>query len=358
MKKALSLAVLLAVVSVSTAVAATPPLVKEEIDRLVASFLPPCPDPVKISSEPLSMTLGNGLRASIVRVDSTNGWCATQMLALATPSKTYFLGVPWILNGLSGTPAEKIRQFAWTRMQDTVEAKVAMAPRKDGFLPVVVEEKTEFGKIRMSGVVDTEGTIFIPGDVRALTGNAAQTRLDALKAVAGKAPYKGPAAAKVTVYEFSDFQCPACKRTADLGDKIAREFGDKVRFVRLDLPLMGNHPWAFPAALAARAIWKQNPQAFWAFKSEVYENQENLDAFKIEDFARGFAKANGLDVTRFDADVQSAALKEEILASVSAARSVQVNGTPSFLVDGVQVIPGDNGRQLLEAIRAKVAAAR
>ena len=59
-----------------------------------------------------------------------------------------------------------------------------------------------------------------------------------------------------------------------------------------------------------------------------------------------------------DADVQSAALKEEILASVSAARSVQVNGTPSFLVDGVAVIPGENGRQLLEAIRAKVAAAR
>ncbi|HEU5163171.1 MAG TPA: thioredoxin domain-containing protein [Thermoanaerobaculia bacterium] len=358
MKKALSLAVLLAVSAVSTAAAATPPLIKEEVDKLVASFLPPCPDPVKISSEPLGVTLGSGLRASVVRIDSANGWCATQVLALATSSKTYFLGVPWVLAGLSGTPAEKIRQFAWTRMNDSVEAKVAMAPRKDGFLPVVVEEKTEFGRIKMSGVVDMAGTIFIPGDVRSLTANGAQLRLDALKAIAGKAPYKGPATAKVIVYEFSDFQCPACKRSADLGDKIAKEFGEKVRFVRLDLPLMGNHPWAFPAALMARAIWKQNPEAFWTFKREVYENQENLDAFKIDDFARGFAKANGLDVARFDADVQSAALKEEILASISAARSVQVNGTPSYLVDGVAVIPGENGRQLLEAIRAKVAAAR
>jgi protein-disulfide isomerase len=356
MKKALPLAALLAVALASAAAAATPPLVKEEVDRLVAGFLPPCPDPIKVSAEPLGVDLGSGLRASIIRIDSANGWCATQLLGLATPSKTFYLGAPWLLANLSGSPAEKIRQFAWTRLNDTVEAKVAMAPRKDGFLPVVVEEKTEFGKIRINGVVDPAGTIFLPGDVRPLGGDLARTRLDLLKAVAGKAPYKGPATARVTVYEFSDFQCPACARTAEYGEKIAKEFGEQVRVVRLDLPLVGSHPWAFPAALASRAIWKQNPEAFWTFKREVYASQANLDAFKIEDFARGFAKANGLDVSRFDADMKSAALKEEILSSISAARTIQINGTPTFLVDGVAVIPGDDGRLLLEAVRRKLAA--
>jgi protein-disulfide isomerase len=356
MKNALSLAALLAVALASTAAAATPPLVKEEVDRLVAGFLPPCPDPIKVSSEPLQVTLGSGLRASIIRIDSSNGWCATQLLGLATSSKTYSLGAPWILAGLTGSPADKIRQFAWTRLQDTVEAKVAMAPRKDGLLPVVLEEKTEFGTIRVSGVVDPGGTIFIPGDVRPLTGDPARGRLDLLKPVAGKAPYKGPATAKVTVYEFSDFQCPACARAAGYGETIVKEFGDKVRFVRLDLPLVGSHPWAFPAALASRAIWKQSPDAFWTFKREIYANQANLDAFRIEDFARSFAKENGLDVSRLDADLRSAALKEEILASISAARTIQINGTPSFLVDGVAVIPGDDGRLLLEAVRKKLSA--
>ncbi len=356
MKNALLIAALVAVSAASTAAAATPPLAKEEVDLVVASFLPPCPDPVKITAEPLGVDLGSGIRASVVRVDSTNGWCATQMLALGTSSKTYYLGVPWILAGLSGSPAEKIRQFAWTRMQDTVEAKVAMAPRKDGLLPVVVEEKTEFGKIRLTGVVDSAGTVFIPGDVRPLAGDAARGRLDLLRPVVAKSPYKGAATAKVMVYEFSDFQCPACKRAAEYGEKITKEFGDKVHFVRVDLPLMGSHPWAFPAAVMARAVWKQNPEAFWAFKRELYENQENLDAFKVEDFARGFVKANGLDVSRFDADVQSAAIRDEILASVGASRTVQINGTPTYLVDGVQVIPGENGKLLIDAVRKKVTA--
>lgn len=356
MKKALFFAAAVALALSQAAPAATPPLVKEEIDRVVAAFLPPCPDPVKVSAEGLPVTLGSGLRASVVRVDSPNGWCATQMLAVATNANTYYLGVPWILAGLTGSPADRIKQFAWTRMQDTVEAKVAMAPRKDGFLPVIVEETTEFGKVRISGIVDREGTLFIPGDVRSLSTDASRSRLDALKPIVGKSPFKGPDAAKVTVVEFSDFQCPACKRSAEYGEKIAKEFGGKVRFVRVDLPLISAHPWAFPAAVMARAIWKQNPEAFWDFKREVYQNQEQLDAFRIEDFARGFVKANGLDVTRFNADVQSAAVREEILASVSAARTVQINGTPTYLVDGTQVIPGEDGKLLLETVRRRLAA--
>lgn len=356
MKKAFVIAVVAAAGLVQAAAAATPPLVKEEVDRVVASFLPPCPDPVKISSEPLQVTLGQGLRASVVRIDSQNGWCATQMLALATNAKTYYLGVPWVLAGLTGSPAERIKQFAWTRLQDTVEAKVAMAPRKDGLLPVVVEEKTEFGTIRTTGVVDRDATVFIPGDVRPLAADASRVRLDALKAVVAKSPSKGAATARVTVYEFSDFQCPACKRTAEYGDRIAKEFGDGVRFVRIDLPLINSHPWAFSAAVMARAIWKQNPGAFWDFKRELYQNQEKLDLFKLEDFALGFVKANGLDATRFNADVQSAAVRDEILTSISAGRTIQVNGTPTYLVDGTQVIPGEDGKLLLDAIRKRLAA--
>jgi protein-disulfide isomerase len=356
MKKAFLLVAVVVMGLVQSAGAATPPLVKGEVDQLVASFLPPCPDPVKISSEPLQVTLGSGLRASVIKVDSQNGWCATQLLALATTAKTYYLGVPWVLAGLTGSPAERIRQFAWTRLQDTVEAKIAMAPRKDGLLPVVVDEKTEFGTIRTTGVIDRDATVFIPGDVRALGLDAARARLDALKAVAAKSPSKGPAAPKVTVYEFSDFQCPACKRSAEYGDKIVKEFGDKIRFVRLDLPLINAHPWAFPAAVMSRAIWKQNPEAFWDFKRELYQNQEHLDAFKVEDFARGFVKANGLDVTRWGADVQSAAVRDEILGSISAARTLQINGTPTYLVDGTQVIPGEDGKLLVDAIRKRVGA--
>ncbi|HVR42418.1 MAG TPA: thioredoxin domain-containing protein [Thermoanaerobaculia bacterium] len=350
-------AVLLALLALAPLVPAqaAPELTKAEIDRITATLLPPCPDPTQVRTEPLGMDLGGGLRATVVRVESENPWCNTQMLALGTRAETYFLGAPWLLGGGTGSTAQKIRQFAWQRMNDTVEARIESAPRKDGLLGATVEQKTEFGIVRLRGAVDPEGTIFIPGELHPLDANLAKNRLDRLGPVVEKAPWRGSRSAAVTVYEFSDFQCPSCKRTRDYATKVISEFGDKVRYVRVDMPLIGSHPWAFPAAVFGRAIWKQNPEAFWEYKNEVYESQEQLNAFTLEDFTRGFVRERGLDLARFDSDVASPTIREEILAGLGASRSLQINATPTFLVDGSQVVPGEDAKNLLEAVRKRIA---
>lgn len=353
MKNALLIAAATALVFTSTASAA-PQLLKEEVDRLVARMLPACPDPTTVTTQNFPIELGEGLRATIVRIQSSNAWCTNQVLAVASNANTYFLGYPWVLDGYKGTPAEKIRQFAWARLQDTVEPTLG-AIRKDGFYPVTLDQKTEYGLLRTTGLVDRSGTIFLPGELRPINAALASDRLDKLRPIAERSPWKGSREAKVTVYEFSDFQCPACKHTTGFGEKLVAEFGDRVRVVRLDLPLMNSHPWAFPAAVMGRAIWKQNPQAFWDYKDEIYDNQDTLNVFSLEDFARGFAKANGLDVGRFDADVASATLRNEILNSVGTAKNLQINGTPTFLVDGDVILPGNDAKNLIETVRTKVA---
>lgn len=352
MKNTLLLAAAAALVFSSPATAA-PELLREEVDRLVQRMVPACPDPATVTTRNLPMELGQGLRAAIVRIESQNPWCGNQFLAVASSANTYFIGSPWIFDGLKGSPAEKIRQFAWSRLQESVEPRLG-ALRKDGFYPVTLDQKTEYGILQTSGLVDQAGTIFLPGELRPLTAALPTDRLEKLRPIAERSPWTGSREAKVTVYEFSDFQCPACKRTTALTDKLLSEFGDQVRVVRLDLPLMNSHPWAFPAALMGRAIWKQNPQAFWQYKKEIYENQESLNAFTLEDFARGFAKEQGLDVSRYEADVASATLRNEILNSVGAARSLQINATPSFLVNGEMVVPGEDGKNLIAAVRAKL----
>ncbi|HUP64765.1 MAG TPA: thioredoxin domain-containing protein [Thermoanaerobaculia bacterium] len=340
----------------STTFAATPGLTKDEVEKLIAATLPACPAPTKVSTEPLTATLGKGIRATIVKVESANPWCNAHALAVATQAKGYFLGSPWILAGMEGTPAEKIRAFAWNRLQDTVEPKVESKPRADGFHAVTLLEKTESGVIRTSGVVDPEGTIYLPAEPRPLGFEAWRDRLEKLKPIVERAPAKGAVAAKVVVYEFSDFQCPSCKRSMDYGEKISKEFGSAVRFARVDFPLMGSHPWAYPAAVMGRAIWKQNPDAFWTYKNEVYENQSSLNVFMLEDFARGFVKDHGLDPARFASDIESRTILDEILNGVGVARGLGIQGTPTFMVDGVVIIPGDDGKLLFDAIRKKVAA--
>lgn len=326
-----------------------------EVDRLVASYLPACPDPVKVTTEPLEAKLGWGLRASIIRVESENPWCGDQLLGVATRANTYALAMPWVLAASSGTtPEAKIRDFAWTRLQSSVEVSIGTARRADGLVPVTVTEKTEAGPVKIEGVVDPEVTIFLPGSPMKLDADAAAARIEKLAPLLAGAPSRGAANGKVVVYEFSDFQCPACGRASTFADALLAELGESVRYVRVDLPLISSHPWAFPAALMGRAIHQQSPAAFWEFKKAVYESQSDLNAFTIEEFARGFVMTHELDEAKFGEAILSGKLRDEILAAVGAARTLGIGGTPAFFVDGRPVVPGADGKGLIEAARKAI----
>src|SRR5205823_6630107 len=123
-----------------------------------------------------------------------------------------------------------------------------------------------------------------------------------------------------------------------------------VRYVRFDMPLISMHPWAFSAAVAGRAIYRQKPELFWTFKEQIYDNQEKLTAFTIDDFLRGFAHDHDLDMTKFDADVASAEVKNDILSGVAAAFSNDIRATPTYLVNGVAVDPGNDGKALADYV--------
>ena len=122
-----------------------------------------------------------------------------------------------------------------------------------------------------------------------------------------------------------------------------------MRYVRYDLPLSG-HPWAFPAALVGRAIYRQKPDLFWDYKKAVYENQENLSAFMFWDWARGWAEDHELDLAKYDADLNNADIKAEILKGAGTAFSNDVRSTPTYMVNGIMVDPGDEGKALAEYI--------
>src|SRR5205085_3969240 len=127
---------------------------------------------------------------------------------------------------------------------------------------------------------------------------------------------------------------------------ILAKYGDQVRYIRYDLPLLTTHPWAFAAALAGRAIYRQDPKAFWEYKKQIYANQDKLTAFTFDDFARGFAEDHSLDLKRYDADLASDEVKTDILNGVGLAFSSDVRATPTYMVNGVYVDPGDEGKAL------------
>jgi protein-disulfide isomerase len=141
------------------------------------------------------------------------------------------------------------------------------------------------------------------------------------------APVRGPESAPVSIVEFSDFQCPFCRRVTPTMSQLRADYGDKVRIVFKNLPL-SIHPKAPAAHAAAEAAHRQGK--FWEMHDRIFANQGQLEP---EVFER-YAKEIGLDMKQYRADVASSEVKERIAKDVAEARSLGVTGTPGFFING------------------------
>jgi protein-disulfide isomerase len=143
-------------------------------------------------------------------------------------------------------------------------------------------------------------------------------------------PVKGNANAKVTITVFSDFQCPFCSRVEPTLAQIAKEYGDKVKFVWRNMPLPF-HENAPGAAEAAHEAFAQKGNAgFWAMHDKLFENQKALTRPDLDKYAQEL----GLDMGKFKAAMDSHKHKSVVDADIAVSKQVGVNGTPAFTING------------------------
>jgi protein-disulfide isomerase len=321
--------------------------VDPKLDRAVRDSVPVCPE-LKITYDELPLKLPQRFTGALVNMKSSRPSCDGALAAVLSPTGGFFLGAPWLIEGEEGsTIEEKLKAFTWRNMQENMSVSIDHANRTDdGLYPTTLFQTTENGKMPMDGELDPAGRLFFFGHFRRIKDDVRAQRVKAFDAFMPHLPAKGAAAgAPVTIVEFSDFQCPSCKRSSGYADAILAKYGTKVHYVRYDLPL-SMHPWAFSAALAGRAVFRQKPELFWEYKKTVYANQENLNAFAFWDWARGWAEDHELDMKKFDVDVASDEIKSEILRGAGAAFSNEVRATPTFMINGAMVDAGDEGKSL------------
>ncbi len=158
-----------------------------------------------------------------------------------------------------------------------------------------------------------------------------------------ESPRKGPADAKVTIMEISDFQCPFCSKVGPTLKQIAEAYPKDVAVVWKNNPL-SFHAQATPAALAAMAAGKQGK--FWEMHDKVFANQQSLN----DESFKKWAGELGLDAAKFDADRADPKLKAQILNEQSAAVALGQGGTPAFLINGKAL----SGAQPFEAFKTEI----
>ena len=160
------------------------------------------------------------------------------------------------------------------------------------------------------------------------------------------APVKGPPESKVSIVEFSDFECPFCRRAVGPLEKLREHYN--VALYYKFYPLRHSHP---NAEGAARAAWAAHQQGkFWPMHDLLFANQHDLEWSSVLKYA---AKA-GLDTKKFEADVRSEASKTGVDADEKAGEAAQVDGTPTFFVNGRK---GETLHQVEEMVRDGLAAA-
>jgi NhaA family Na+:H+ antiporter len=147
---------------------------------------------------------------------------------------------------------------------------------------------------------------------------------------------RGNADAKVTLEEFGDFQCPSCGVYYGELKKIEDENGQRLRVIFREYPLYPNHKYGLLAAQAAEAAGMQD--RFWEMHDKLYENQKAWsDAKDAQPIFLDYANQIGLDVDRFNRDLDGVAVGSRITLDGIRAHSLGVVGTPTIFINGKEV---------------------
>lgn len=158
-------------------------------------------------------------------------------------------------------------------------------------------------------------------------------------------PSIGPENAKITIVEFSDFECPYCKKSQEVNRRLREKYKDQIKWVFRDFPLPF-HPDAMYAHMAANCAISEGK--YWDVFNVLFENSGNLAQANVDYLV---TKA-GVDKSKYAACIKnSSTLKAEIDSDIQDGQKVGVSGTPAFFINGIFVsgaLPFESFEEIIE----------
>jgi protein-disulfide isomerase len=171
-------------------------------------------------------------------------------------------------------------------------------------------------------------------------------------------PVRGNAASKVTIINFDDFQCPFCSRMhATLFPNLFKAYGDRVKVIYKDYPLIEIHPWAMHAAIDGNCLAEQSNEAYWQYADYVHGNQKQVaggnraEAFlNLDKAAQEQGAKYQLDQPKLAACMQKQD-ESAVRASMAEGDKLGVDSTPTLFVNGERLsgaIPEEEMRKIID----------
>ncbi len=277
--------------------------------------------------------------------------CFTLLGLLAT----VLAAMPALIAQAPTQPAtrDKIIRYVRERFNFPDSVKITMTDLRESVYPDFLETTitVDDGKDKRSQpfFVSKNARYLVDGSIFNLGGDSREEilRLISLE----DQPTQGPANAPVTLVEYSDLQCPVCARLQEeLETDIVPKYGNKLRVVFKEFPLVTIHDWALTGAIAAQCAYQIDPSKYVAFRSAVFKNQESLSAEHARDMLLHFGAEAGIDNLKLAACIDSRDSLSRVEANMHEGEALGITQTPTTFINGRVLVGGPPSTDIYKLI--------
>jgi len=267
---------------------------------------------------------------------------AVSAVAQSAPKKSTSAATPAATTKASNAPSEEtVKEFLRHSFGYDPNLKFSVAEIKPAADPSISEVTVVLnapdGQQVMKLFVTPDQKFAISGDFIPFGADPYAPARDKLKAANG--PTRGPANAAVTIVEFGDLQCPACKRAQPTIEKLLTDVPN-AKLVFQQFPLVQIHKWAMTAAMYGLCVARQNNDAYFKFIDTVYQHQDELQQQTEEQVTpklKEYAGDSGVNADQVQHCTTDPAISADINKSLALGREMDITGTPTLFIGGRKI---------------------
>ncbi|HXH51720.1 MAG TPA: thioredoxin domain-containing protein [Terriglobia bacterium] len=308
------------------------------------------PDAVKLSVAPFQDSEYTGFYKTVISVD--DGKEKKAQPALITKDGRYMVlgsvvvASPTAQRNIAANASatnRKIVDFVRTQFKVPAEVKLTVGPFHDSDFADFYES-TIYGqqgagtkKPATPAYMTKDGRYAVIGSVYNL-GSDPRREAESTISLRNQ-PTVGPADAQVTIVEFADLECPTCAEMQKfIETQLIPKYGNKVRVVFKEFPLVTIHDWSLQAAIANECGYEQNPATYVRYRSIIFESQGMINAANVRQLLLDFGQRVGLNQLKLSVCIDSKASLPRVEADMQEGRKLGIMSTPTTFINGTPVV--------------------
>ena len=315
------------------------------------------PDTVKVTAAPFQSTNFPGFLSSVITT-TDDGKEPKNTPVFVTDDRHYL--ILGLLYALGADPKSEIARDVREQIKSPETVTVTVGPFHNSgysdFLATTVTVENAQKKQNYDFHVTKDNRTLVIGNLLNLQ---LDIRRELQTIVITNRPTQGPAHAPVTIVEYADLQCPSCGRLHEFLEKeLIPKYGDKVRVIFKEFPLVQIHDWSLTAAIANECVYQIKPEAFAPYRSLVFQNQSGTNAANVHDALLGYADQVGVDRVRLAGCLDSKASLPRIDEGTREGKQLEIQSTPTSFINGRMLVGFPNAEAYYKIVDEALKAAK